>query len=383
MKKGARGTILIAVILLALAAAVMTWQYMRAGRASPYLTLSGTLEADEIQVGSKIGGRIAAVLVREGQEVKQGQPLLRFESYDLDARRDDAAAAVAQAEANLSKLRNGSRPEEIAEARAQAEAARSNLELARNGPRTQEVEAARAELDAADADYEVARANFARVEQLTRDGVASRQDLDNAKATLDRTRGRREAAQQNLSLLREGSRREEIARAEQQYRQAEARRQMAERGSRKEDVDAAQAQLDRARAALQQIDTQMSELDVKAPADAFVEVMQVRPGDMIAPNAPVATLVEVDRLWVRVYVPEPELGHIQLEKEVSVTVDTFGDEPFKGRVEQISTRGEFTPRNVQTREERTHQVFSVRVRLDNRAKRLRAGMAADVTIPKQ
>ena len=131
---------------------------------------------------------------------------------------------------------------------------------------------------------------------------------------------------------------------------------------------------------MQQIDTQMSELEVKAPADAFVEVMQVRPGDMIAPNAPVATLVEVDRLWVRVYVPEPELGHVQLGKEVSVTVDTFGDEPFNGHIEQISTRGEFTPRNVQTREERTHQVFSVRVRMDNGAKRLRAGMAADVTI---
>src|SRR5207249_8080309 len=113
-----------------------------------------------------------------------------------------------------------------------------------------------------------------------------------------------------------------------------------------------------------------------------VEVLQIRPGDLITPNAPVATLVEVDRLWVRIYVPEPELGYVQLEKPVSVYVDSFPGESFAGRIEHIASRGEFTPRNVQTREERNHQVFGVRVRLDNRAHKLRAGMAADVVILK-
>lgn len=382
MKNSARRAVFIGVVALALVAAVTVWRYVGAREPADRLILSGTVEADEIHVGSKVGGRIAAVLVREGQEVKQGQPIIRFESFDLDARRDDALAAIAQAEANVEKLRNGSRPEEIAEARAQAEAARAQLELARSGSRSQEVEAARAELDAATADYEVARSNFERVSRLTRDGVTSQQDYDNAKATLDRARGRREAAAQKVSMLREGSRREEIARAEQQYKQALARKQLVERGSRKEDIDAAQAQLERARAALEQVETQAGELEVKAPADAFIEVLQARPGDLIAPNAPVATLVEVDRLWVRVYVPEPELGHAQLGREVGVTVDTFAGEVFKGLVEHVSSRGEFTPRNVQTREERAHQVFAVRVRLDNSARRLRAGMAADVTISK-
>ena len=121
---------------------------------------------------------------------------------------------------------------------------------------------------------------------------------------------------------------------------------------------------------------------MKSPADAFVEVFQLRPGDLINPNSPVATLVEINRLWVRVYVPEPELGHVQLGKEVSVNVDTFKGESFKGTIEHISSRGEFTPRNVQTRDERTHQVFALRVRVDNSAHRLRAGMAADVGIMK-
>jgi HlyD family secretion protein len=314
--------------------------------------------------------------------VKQGEPLIRFESFDLDAKRSDALAVVRQAEANLQKTENWFRPEEVAEAKAQAEAAWMNLELARNGPRKQEIDAARADFEAAQADYEVTKSSLARIEQLVRNGVQSRQDYDNAKAAFDRATARRESARQKLDMLLAGTRSEEVARAERQYRQVAAHLQLVERGARKEDIATARAQLERSRAALEQIETQLGELEVKAPADAYVEVLEVRPGDLINPNSPVATLVEVNRLWVRVYVPEPELGHVQLGKEVSVTVDTFTKETFSGQVEQIASRGEFTPRNVQTREERTHQVFAVRVRLDNSARRLRAGMAADVSILK-
>jgi multidrug resistance efflux pump len=382
MTKGSRKTIFIVAAVLALVALAAAWNYIGGRDSSDRIVLSGTVEADEIHVGSKISGRIAEVLVREGQEVKQGQPLIRFETFDLDARRKDAEAAIAGAEANLKKMADLSRPEEIAEARAQAEAARMNLEIARNGPRRQEIEAARAELDGANADYEVSRLNLERIQKLTASGVVSRQDYDNARAEFDRASSRREAARQRLDLLLAGTRREEVARAEREYQQAAARRQLVERGARREDIQAAQAQLDRARAALQQVETEFGELEVKSPANAFVEVLRVRPGDLINPNSPVATLVETDRLWVRVYVPEPELGHVQLEKEVAVSVDTFPNESFTGRIEHISSRGEFTPRNVQTREERTHQVFAVRVRVTDSSHRLRAGMAADVTVLK-
>jgi HlyD family secretion protein len=382
MKSSLKKLLIAGIVILLLSGAVITWRYVSARKPANQLTLSGTIEADEIHVGSKVSGRIAEVLVKEGQQVRQGQALIRFESYDLDAKRSDAIAAIAMAEANLQKLQTGNRPEEIQEVRAQTEAARANVELARNGARRQEIDAARAELDAANADYEVAKSNFTRIEQLSRDGISSRQDYDNAKAALDRARGRRDATKQQLDLLLAGTRTEEIQRAEKQYQQARARQQLIEKGARKEDIDAAVSQVTRARAALQQIETQVTELEVKSPADAFIEVLQVRPGDLIAPNSPVATLVELDRLWVRVYVPEPELGHAQLGKETGITVDSFTGEVFKGTIEQISARGEFTPRNIQTREERTHQVFAVRVRVDNSARKLRAGMAADVSVMK-
>jgi HlyD family secretion protein len=322
------------------------------------------------------------VLVREGQEVKQGEPIIRFDRYDLDARHADALAAVAQADANLQKTLRLSRPEEIASARAQEQAARMSFEIARNGPRKEEIDSARADLAAADADYQVAKATITRVAKLVRDGVQSQQEYDNAKAAYDRAAAQREAARQKLDLLLAGTRPEEVARAQQQYKQASANRELVEHGARKEDVDSAKAQVERARASLKQIETQIAELEIKAPADAFVEVLQARPGDLISPDTPIATLVEVDRLWLRVYVPEPELGLMQLGKEVSITVDTFSSEKFNGRIEEISSRGEFTPRNVQTRDERSNQVFAVRVRVDNSARKLRAGMAADVTIPR-
>lgn len=377
-----RKTLFVAALLVALLGVAAAWKYLIGRVPKDRLVLSGTIEADEIHVGSKVSGRIEAVLVKEGQEVKQDEPIIRFERFDLDAKRADAVAAIAAAEANLQKMLHWSRPEELEQAKAQAEAAWMAYEQARNGPRKQEVDAARADLDAANADVEVSRTTLARIEKLARSGVQSRQDYDEAKASYDRATGRRDSAQQKLEELMAGTRWEEVAKAERQYKQAAANLKLVERGARKEDIDAAKAQLDRSRATLQQIETQLTELEVKAPADAFVEVLQVRPGDLINPNSPVATLVEIDRLWVRVYVPEPDLGHVQLGKDVSVGVDTFQGESFRGRVEEIANRGEFTPRNVQTRDERTHQVFAVRIRLDNSARRLRAGMAADVTIPK-
>ena len=382
MKSSFRKTLFIGGLALALIAAAAIWKYMSGRAATDRIVLSGTIEADEIHVGSKVGGRIAAVPVKEGQEVKAGDALIRFEVYDLEARKADAVAAIAQADSAYQKALNGSRPEEIAQAKAQAEAAWMSLEMARNGPRNQEIEAARADLKAADADYEVAKSTLARVERLVREGVQSRQEYDNAKAAFDRASGQRESARQKLNLLLAGTRTEEIQRAEREYRQASANLQLVQHGTRKEDIAAAKAQLERMRAALQQIETQLTELEVKAPADAFIEVLRVRPGDLINPSSPVATLVELNRLWVRVYVPEPELGNVQLGKEVSVAVDTFKGESFKGAIEEISSRGEFTPRNVQTRDERQHQVFAVRVRLDNSSHRLRAGMAADVSITK-
>ena len=249
MKTGSfRKTILFGAVFLVLLGTLAAWKYFSGRESADNLVLSGTIEADEIHVGSRVGGRIASVVVNEGQAVKQGQPLIHFDRFDLDAKRADAAAALAQAEANLQKTLRWYRPEEVAAARAQAEAAWMSYLQARNGPRKEEIDAARAELSAAEADHDVAKVTLERTAKLVSNGVQSQQEYDNAKSANDRAAARREAARQKLDLLLAGTREEEIARAERLFKQAAANRELVERGARKEDIEMAKAQVERARA---------------------------------------------------------------------------------------------------------------------------------------
>ena len=136
-----------------------------------------------------------------------------------------------------------------------------------------------------------------------------------------------------------------------------------------------------ARAQLADIDAQLAEMQVMAPADSVLEVLSVKVGDVLPANREVATLLLPEHLWVRVYVPEPWLGRITIGDHVRVRVDSFPNTDFDGVVEQINRQAEFTPRNVQTVEDRIRQVFGVKIRLPNNDDRLRAGMAADVYFP--
>jgi multidrug resistance efflux pump len=183
----------------------------------------------------------------------------------------------------------------------------------------------------------------------------------------------REMAQHKLDELQRGYRPEEIASVQARYEQAQANLEKLERGNRREDVELAKAAYayDLAR---------FRERQVTAPSAAIVEVLDVRPGDLIAPNTPVATLLEKDQIYVRIYIPETEYGRIKLGQKAEIRVDSFPNTVFDGEVEQINQRAEFLPRNVQTREERVHQVFGVKIRINDPAGHVLAGMAADVKL---
>jgi multidrug resistance efflux pump len=144
-------------------------------------------------------------------------------------------------------------------------------------------------------------------------------------------------------------------------------------GNRREDVQAANAELAYEEA-------RFRERQVLAPSPATVEVLDVRPGDLIAPNTPVATLLESDQIYVRIYVPETELNKVSIGQKAEIRVDPFQKQTFTGVVEQINQQAEFLPRNVQTREERVHQVFGVKVRIDDPSHRVLPGMSADVRL---
>jgi len=183
----------------------------------------------------------------------------------------------------------------------------------------------------------------------------------------------KENAQHKRDELKRGYRPEEIAATEARYHQTQATLEKFERGNRPEDVAAA-------RAALAYDEARFRERQVLAPSAATVEVLDVRPGDLIAPNTPIATLLERDQIYVRIYIPETQIGRVQLGQKAELHVDSFPKQAFAGVVEQINQQAEFLPRNVQTVEERVHQVFGVKVRIDDPSHRVRAGMAADVKL---
>jgi len=350
-------------------------------RADPLL-FSGTIETREIRVGSKVGGRVTEVLALEGQETKAGQTIVRFDIAELEAQRMQAEAKIAQQAARLERLQRGSRPEEKAEASAATETARANLEAVRNWPRPEEIEQARASLAAAEADLNNADVSFQRARKLYSTDDTSRQELDAAKFRLDNARAKRDAEKKRLDLLLNGSRKEDIRAAEERFRQAQQAERLVIAGPRAEEIADARAQLAEAKARLEEIKVQIAEGEVKSPANSIVEVLPVRPGDLITPNQTIARLLEKDQIYIRVYVPEPKLGLIKVGQKAKIKVDTFADRAFDGVIEQINTQGEFTPRNVQSRNERSHLVFGVKVRIDNREGLLKPGMAADVTLEK-
>ena len=355
------------ILIVGLAAAALgLGAYLWAlGRPKP-LVGSGTVEARNIRVGSKVGGRIVEVRAREGDRVKAGDLLVAFDDQEL-------LAALERARANLEKMERGYRPEEIEEARAAAAQARADYEEARRGYRTEQVAQAQAALEQAQADATNAERTWKRAQQLADEGVFSRQQRDDAEAAWKMAGARLENARERYAELERGYRTETVAAAEARYRQAEAVRERVERGFRVEDIAAA-------RADLRDAEARYRERQVVAPADAAVEVLDVRPGDLIPPNTPIATLLEAGQLYVRIYIPETVIGRVRVGQRAELRVDSFPGETFTGEVEQINQKAEFLPRNVQTRAERVHQVFGVKVRVTDPSGRLRAGMAADVTL---
>ncbi len=228
---------------------------------------------------------------------------------------------------------------QIKEQEGALEAARAALERALNGPRPEEIARARA-------DWENAERERARNESLLLQGIVNRQTYD-------------DAATRAATTL-------------EQYQELQ-------RGSRKEDVAEARANVERQAGRLDYLKRMREETVVTSPAKGTIESMDLRPGDLVQANQPVARLLEPDQLWVRVYVPEPKLGLVRLGQEAGVTVDTYPDREFRGRVVEIRDRAEYVPRNIQTLDQRNDQVFGVKVAIDP-APELKTGMAAFVRL---
>jgi HlyD family secretion protein len=320
-------------VLLVLGCGLAAYLLVRWREARRPMEWSGTIEAHTIEVGSRVGGRIEEIEAREGDTVAAGQALLTLEKGDLPAQRLVALGQLEQAQAGLDRVSG----------------------KALTSARRAEIAESRARLRAGESAQEKAALDDRRARMLFEKGAGTRVDADNAALAARNAAAQTAATRAQLDNLLL---------------------------STPSDVKAASGQVDAARGRLDQIDVSLRELVIRAPRASRVESLDLRPGDILAPNQPAAKLLEPAELYLRIYVPETQIGHVRPGLEVEITVDSFPKRSFRGRVESVASEGEFTPRNLQTADERADQVFSTRVRLEEGRDVLRAGMAAAVHVPR-
>jgi len=347
------------------------------------LRLPGTVETQDVRLSSRVGGRVEKVFVSESQIVEPGQKIVELEMPELDAQRAQLVAQKQAAEAVLERLKNGPRAEEKDAAKAAVDSAAARLARMEFGYRKEEIEQARQELQALQAQHVQARQDYQRELSLRETRASSQERYDAAVAQRDRMERQVSAAEAKLRLLESGYRPEEVAEAKAEKARLQAQYDLLLAGTRQEEIDEAEANVADLKAKIDEIDVKRNERIVVAPERSIVEVLMVRPGDIAAPNQPVVLMQRADDLWVKAYISEVDLGKIQLGQKVSVTCDAFPRQRFEGEITFIAAAAEFTPRNVQTIDERRHQVFGFKVRVDDPQGVFKSGMAADVWLPLQ
>jgi len=317
---------LLAVAALSVAAA-WAGRHLGAGTPAP-VSVTGTIEATQVDVSVKITGRILERLVKEGDMVSRGQLLVRLDDSELaaDVRRQDAALRSAQA--TLRDLEKGARP--------------------------QEIEDARAAVASTEATRTMTEREYQRTVQLFGQNLIAAQDVDRARQAYEVAQAQERSARQKLGLVLEGSRPDQI--------------------------DAARWQVTQAESALTQAQSRLREARIVSPIDGVVLRKNLEAGETANPGVPILTLVNPKDVWLRAYVPETEVGRLKVGDTATLSVDAFPNRVFTGRLIEIGSEAEYTPRNVQTKKERVNLVFRIKIQIDNPEGILKPGLPADADV---
>lgn len=341
------------------------------------IRVSGNVEVTDAEVSFKIPGRVEARLVDEGEIVRAGQTVARLDSADLAEEVALRKAEVEAARAALAELLAGSRPEEIAEAQAAARQAQARLDEMLAGSRRQEIAAARAAVERAKAETERAQADAQRYAGLYKKQIVSAQQNDAVRTAYETARARQHEAEEQLKLVEEGPRQEQIDQARAALAQARERFVLVKEGPRRETIDQARARLEQARQEMALAETRAGYALLASPLSGVVLSKNVEPGEYVAAGTPIVTVGDLQNVWVRAYINETDLGRVKVGQRVRVTTDTYPGKRYEGRVSFIASQAEFTPKNVQTEKERVRLMYRVKIDIRNPNMELKPGMPAD------
>jgi len=325
MKK--KRLIIVALLVVALLV-IIFWSKGKDRREEGVMKLSGNIEVTEMNLSFKRPGKITLLLTEEGQAVKKGDKLAELDAEELGNQLRQYQAQVYESGFRLEELLAGSRP--------------------------QEIEQARAAVGQAKAEMVKAKADFDRAEELFANGAIAAEERDALRRAYLVTVAQLKRSTEALSLVREGPRREEI--------------------------QAMRMRLQQAKAALAASEDRLRDSYLFAPSNGVVLKKTAELGETLATGMPVYKIGDVANPWVKVYIKEDKLGLVKLGQSASVTTDSYPGKVYKGEVTYIASEAEFTPKNVQTEEERVKLVFGLKVSVENHAGELKPGMPADVRI---
>ena len=384
--------IILAVLVVAAFVTVALWR-SGAFRRVPEdrVLLSGNIELTEVDISFKTSGRIVELRVAEGDAVKRGQLLARIDPDQLQKVRGANEAAIIAANSGLTQLRTsilyqkeaigGDLDLRQAELR-QAEARLAELVA---GSRPQEIQQARAVVAEARTAHDQASRDWDRAQTLYKNEDISTAQRDQFRARFDQTAAALRQAEQRQALVEEGPRKEEIEIARAQVERARAALRLSRAAGldlrrREEEVEARRAEIDRTRAQLAVVDSQLGDTSVASPIDGVVEVKSSELGEVVAAGASVVKLGDMDHPWLRGYIGERDLGRVKLGQKVRLRTDSYPGKDYWGRVSFIASEAEFTPKQIQTQEERVKLVYRVKIDVENRHRELKSNMPVDAEI---
>ena len=380
--------ILVAVAVLAVVG--ILWS-KRNGRDEARIKLSGNMELTQVDISFKVAGRLIERAVNEGDTVKKGQLIARVDQVQAMRQKQAQQAGVQSAEMQLSQSATSiawqktTLEADLEMHRAEIRQAQATLDQLLNGSRPEEIQQAQAAATDARTQAEQARLDWDRAQMLYKDDDISTAQRDQFQARFNSTAAQLHQAEERLALVKEGPRKEEIAGARAALARAQAALKVSEANQlevqrREEDLGSRRAEMDRARAQLGVVESQFDDTSAYSPIDGVVMVKSAEVGEVLAAGTTVVTIGDLDHPWLRGYIKETDLGRVKLGQKVKLSTDTFPGKAYWGRVSFIASEAEFTPKQIQTTEERVKLVYRIKIDVDNSSHELKSNMPVDAEI---
>ena len=383
--------ILIVLVIGVLGAAGMLAYRSLHPEATNKIIVSGNIELTQVDIAFKTSGRLIERKVDEGDTVTQGMEIARLDREQLLHQRDTAAAALSTAEAQLAesesalKWQRETMQADLQLRNADLNAAQSQLKQLQNGARPQELQQSKAAVAAAQSQYDGAKKDWERAQTLYKNDDISTSQYDQFRTRFESAEANLNQVKEQANLVQAGPRTEMIDSASAQVERAKAGLRAGEANSietrrREQDLVARQGDIERAKSQIALIDSQLADTVATSPINGIVLVKAADVGEVLAPGTSVVTVGDIDHPWLRAYIREQDLGRVKVGDKVKVTTDSFHNKFYDGHVAFVSSDAEFTPKQIQTAEERVKLVYRVKIDIDNAHRELKSNMPADAEI---